>query len=101
MALAAHASRALVGTADETRGLRVVLAADVPDAQPIGEDDVGAVGWTAALPASAVASLHIDPMPAPAAAEDELDDVTQLLWYDRDEAAGLVTQWDQEGTTHA
>lgn len=87
MALAAAASRV---AADAGSGAlrRVVIALDVEDKvvrSGVDLDQPGLVRLDSPVTLNDVVSLHIDGSPYAAPAADELDDVTQLQWYDSSE----------------
>lgn len=79
LAAAADASRSLVGPT----GRRCVVAADVPDAVPVGDEEPTLVDVAADVGWRNVASAHLDPA-------EGADDEDDLAWFATQEIAGLV-----------
>ena len=114
--------RLLAAAGDEERGLRVVVAADVPDAEVTArpEADRAVVEIPGSVPWSAVASAHVDLPEAEQAVREatgvidtvdlELDEMGDaafvlgsaedfgLAWYAPDELVHLLADLDAGGT---
>lgn len=108
---AARASLRMLGTAFAASPRRVVLSADVPDAQVEVRDDIdrGVVRISEAVPIASIASIHVDELDAADAvaaavaaideadlgnegAQDAVDDAEgfELSWYAPQELPQLV-----------